>query len=77
MPKKKSKRGGVRPGSGRPRQLEEASKLTVLLDATMVVALDTVAARRGLTRSEATRDAVGEWIQRHANGVSSRASERT
>lgn len=77
MAKNKSKRGGARPGSGRPRQLEEASKLTVMLDSTIMAALDNVAARRGLSRSEATRDAVGEWIERHANGVSSRASERT
>lgn len=65
MAKKRPKpRGGRREGAGRPKIMDQAAGFGLFLDATMLAALDSLAARRGQTRSEAIREAVGEWVER-------------
>ena len=50
-----SARGGVRPGAGRPPDVEGGCSVCVYLDAATLAKVDRVCAGLGLTRSQAIR----------------------
>ncbi len=57
--KKKSKRGGARPGSGPKRKMEDARRITVWLSDEHLSVLSAYGKEHGLTRSEAIRTLIG------------------
>jgi hypothetical protein len=65
MPKKKSTRGGARPGAGRPKIYEDlAAPTSIALESKLMDRLDAKAKSLGLTRSAAVQQAVTEWLEK-------------
>jgi hypothetical protein len=56
--------GGARPGAGRPRVLVNPCVPTsIVLEQSVLARLDARAARQGVTRAAAVREAVEAWLQ--------------
>ena len=62
MTTRKPKRGGPRPGAGRPKTRPETRHIVMRLDAALVREADTEAQRRGITRTRAMEDALRLWL---------------
>lgn len=60
MAKKKDGRGGRREGSGRKREFDEVAKVTIVLEAKLLAALDQWCADHDLSRSQGLRKIIAD-----------------
>lgn len=61
-PTKRSKRGGRRPGAGRPSLFRDSADRTIRFERSDLEALDTLAKPRGLTGADLVREAVTLYL---------------
>ena len=58
----KNTHGGARPGSGRPREIKDPVRIGLYLSRRQTKQLAKAATRAGLTRNEALRRAIAEYL---------------
>jgi len=61
---RKSKRGGARPGAGRPAILEERRSVTLHIEAAQRERLGQIAEARGVSVSDLIRQAIDAFLRR-------------
>ena len=64
MAARKGKRGGARPGAGRPAILAERRSVTLHMEAAQRERLGQIAEARGLTVSDLIREVIGAFLRR-------------
>lgn len=57
-----------RPGAGRPKELEDEKRVTILMERGQLESLDDTAQRLGISRSEAARRAIAGWLSDNDDG---------
>lgn len=66
--RRKSRRGGARPGAGRPPLAEETADLTVRFERAAYQELVDLAAKRGKSAATVVREAVRAYVARRRKG---------
>lgn len=64
MKRKKTFRGGSRPGAGRPREMDTATRLVTLVPQELVYELEALAGKRGIPRARLVRELLQEGLVR-------------
>ena len=59
---KNTRPGGPRPGAGRPKELDEPVRVDFVLPEALLVLVDKLARRKGVSRSEVIRQAIQERV---------------
>lgn len=63
MTERKEKRGGVRENAGRKAIVQNPVRVTVDIPAELIEKLNKLSKDRGLSRSEAIRNAIEKWLE--------------